>query len=270
MLFTGTAWSQAEVNVQGIGLSKTTKEIIEIWMTELPQEKNMPSLSILIKEGDSGRFKENEWRPWWDFHHDEDQPPPNWLEDKHGAQVVWSDDISVGCVVHVPRTESYSFQYGNLPQEWVIHHELSHCLWGYREGSRWWSDSKDKSIYAKELAYLEEEGWADLWALLLAQKYNKITPEMSRKWLKNRTKEAINCKCVDHWTNIQLAAAIEQPANKKTNLWKHAHVLMKQSSLKKSDIMALKWYWTTQDKEYLTNAPSLWLNKKSSLLELDL
>lgn len=269
-LFAPIVFAQSEVNIQGIGLSKATKEAIDIWIAEIPQNKDLPSLSVLIKEGDAGYFKESEWRPWWDFHHNEDQPPPNWLEDKHGAQVVWSDENSVGCVVHVPRTEGYSFKYGNLPPDWVLNHELSHCLWGYREGSKWWSDSKDKSIYAKELAYLEEEEWADLWALLLSQKYNKITPEMSRKWLKNRTKEALVCKCVDHWTNIPLAAAIESPANKKTSIWKHSHLLLRQSALRKSDIMALKWYWSTQDPNYLTSAPSLWLNKKSHLLELDL
>lgn len=262
--------AQSTVSVKGVSLSQQTKDAVANWMAEVPQLPDAPSLTILLKEGDSGRFAESEWRPWWDFYHDEDQPPPNWLEDKHGAQIVWTDESSVGCMVHVPRTESYSFQYGNLPPEWVLNHELSHCLWVYREQGKWWSDSKDRSIFTKELAYLEEEEWADLWALMLAQKQNKISPDTAKKWLKNRTKEALNCKCIDHWTNLPLAIAIETPASKKTNLWKLSHNIMRQSYLKKTDVMALKWYWTTQDKEYLTNTSNMWLNKKSSSLELDL
>lgn len=203
--FSGLSFSSpTSIRVQSIQWSPHTTLAVEQWVSDAQRMSLKTNLSILLKEGDSGSFTEEEWKNWWKAEGKNNPPRQTWRQDMHGAQVVWDDADGVGCIVTIPSGTSYKHQFGELPIQWIIWHELSHCLWAMKPFEDRWLPIPHKSKIAQELRDLDEESWADGWSLAMSQKYLQISRDTVFNWMRMRTADAKKCKCINHWTNATL------------------------------------------------------------------
>lgn len=199
-----SAAASSLIIVSDINWSKTTESAVEQWVSEIGKMPNIKNIYVLVKEG-GDEFTQDEWSSWLVKNSKYGlDPKKSWDKDAHGSKVIWSDNDGIGCVVIVPQGTEYSHKYGKLPMQWVIWHELSHCVWSFRDNQERWLTIPNKSILANDIRLLEEESWADGWALSMSKKYLKIESNDVYSWMRSRTDDAKKCKCLDHWTNATL------------------------------------------------------------------
>jgi hypothetical protein len=258
------------VRITTLGLSAPSQHAVVQWQSEAVQGVGL-TVHVLIKEGTTGVFTKEELTAWKSqaghLSPKEAQAPWQWKPDVHGAQIVWTNDVSLGCVVHIPADSNYLHANGVLPKEWVIWHELSHCIWPLNTlREEWWQAlALPASGVQQELAELQEESWADAWALWLAKKYQKVEDDQVIGWMRSRTEEALKCKCLGHWTNATVSLGLAAFNVEKSLSWNDVSFWMTQTTLQAEDLAWLKWRWSHPDKKMKTPQNS-WLKENATLL----
>jgi hypothetical protein len=165
------------VNTPNARLEKAASE----WKAEA-ETGFRQSLNILVKESDSGDFTEGDLMNWPGANQYIKGKKIDWAKNKSSAAIVWKNQKNVGCIVHVPPESSLITNKEVLSYEWILWHELSHCIWPYRETKiKWWDAASGAG--AEKLKELQEETWSDVWATLLTEKYSPIaTSTLTKIW----------------------------------------------------------------------------------------
>ena len=199
-IFQQLAIANPKVNIDGLYISDGVNHAINDMVVEIKKMPINKNINILIKEGDGGIFKNKEWVNWAKKNNLKNKSL-NWKKDIHGAKVVGSNDDEIYCVVYVPKYKTYTHKNGAMPMEWIVWHEMSHCLWPVRTIPEKWLSVPASAKEFSEMQDWEEESWADGWALAMSKKYLNMSGVMVFEWMKTRTADAIKSGTLDHWTN---------------------------------------------------------------------
>lgn len=267
-VFSLSATAETVVRIASIDVSPNTAKAVSQWVAQA-MAVNGPALHVLLKESKEGTFTKEELNEWWASRNPMGKNEAKefaWNPSVHGSKIVWQNENSVGCVVHVPTSGTYAHEYGELPQEWVVWHELSHCVWpmnGLRE--EWWQILTLSNGVGVELGEVQEESWSDAWALWLSKKHLQISDEQIIEWMRFRTTEALKCKCLGHWTNTTVSFGLAAFKGSYEGALHEIQQWMKHTTLQAEDLDWLKWNWSGRKKKVAVPS-NLWLKANAALI----
>jgi hypothetical protein len=207
LIWCAISFAQSSIKWTSIApVGEKTQKTIELWKKEVLQSplsanQSLPELTMLIKTGEDGVFLDEEIDKWASDSDVQWARQRGWSPNRHSALVLWKNKKSVGCLVHLPSESSWERAKEVFTYEWMIWHELSHCVWPYRQTKlMWWE--KMRVLGSEKLAELQEETWADVWALALSKKHLGFTKEQVSEVLLKRSRDALVFEDMGHWSNV--------------------------------------------------------------------